>query len=242
MMTSLCTAYYQVLLAQGLCVGLGSGCLFTPGAAVMSTYFTTKKLVAVGIAAMGSSLAAIIYPVMFYYLRPQIGYPWAVRTIGFVQLATLSVVLATMRVRMVTARGKKLFDWSIFSDAPFMLVRGWLLIDWRHVDLQLICRLQYSVGLFTGYIAIFIPFFYISNLAIAVAGASPTVALAIFLTMNGASLFGRFIPGLLADRYGPLNVTVPFAAIIVVLVWCWIPATSVGALFAFAAMYGFFSG
>jgi MFS family permease len=88
MMTNLCTKYYQVLLAQGLCLGIGSGCLFTPAMAVVSTWWSTRKNLAVGICAIGSSIGGIIYPVTFYYLRPRIGYPWAVRVTGFIMLGT----------------------------------------------------------------------------------------------------------------------------------------------------------
>lgn len=56
MMTSICKSYWEVMLAQGLCVGLGSGCLFIPSVAIVSTYFTTKKAFATGVAAAGSSL------------------------------------------------------------------------------------------------------------------------------------------------------------------------------------------
>lgn len=56
MMLSLCTKYYQVLLAQGFCVGGGMGMLFVPGVAIISTYFNTRVALATGIAATGSSL------------------------------------------------------------------------------------------------------------------------------------------------------------------------------------------
>lgn len=56
MMTSICTEYWQIMLAQGICIGLGCGCLFVPSVAIVSTYFSTKKAFATGIAAAGSSL------------------------------------------------------------------------------------------------------------------------------------------------------------------------------------------
>ena len=56
MMTSLCTAYWQIMLSQGCVVGLGCGCLFVPSVAIIPTYFSTKKALALGIAASGSSL------------------------------------------------------------------------------------------------------------------------------------------------------------------------------------------
>lgn len=56
MMLSLCKEYWQVLLAQGFCIGIGCGMLFVPSVAILSTYFTTKLATATGIAAAGSSL------------------------------------------------------------------------------------------------------------------------------------------------------------------------------------------
>ena len=56
MMTSICSAYWQVVLAQGITVGIGCGCLFVPSVAILPTYFSTKKSLALGIGASGSSL------------------------------------------------------------------------------------------------------------------------------------------------------------------------------------------
>lgn len=56
MMTSLGTQYYQIFLAQGVMVGLGTGCLFIPSVAIVATYFTTKRALMTGITAAGGSL------------------------------------------------------------------------------------------------------------------------------------------------------------------------------------------
>ncbi|OQD85338.1 hypothetical protein PENANT_c010G03688 [Penicillium antarcticum] len=56
MMTSLCHEYYQALLAQGFCIGIGVGLIFIPSVAILSTYFGSKLALANGIAAAGSGL------------------------------------------------------------------------------------------------------------------------------------------------------------------------------------------
>ena len=56
MMLSLSTKYYQVMLAQGLCSGFGSGLLYVPSIALVNTMFTTKRGVAMGILTSGASL------------------------------------------------------------------------------------------------------------------------------------------------------------------------------------------
>ena len=54
--TSVATKYYQVLLAQGICVGLGGGCLFIPSVAIVAMYFRRRRALATGLAATGSSI------------------------------------------------------------------------------------------------------------------------------------------------------------------------------------------
>lgn len=56
MMLSLSKEYYQVLLSQGFCIGLGTGLILIPGVAILSTYFGTKLALANGVAAAGSGL------------------------------------------------------------------------------------------------------------------------------------------------------------------------------------------
>ena len=55
-MLSLCSAYWQVILAQGVCVGIGMGFIFVPSVAVVTATFEKKRAIAVGIAASASSV------------------------------------------------------------------------------------------------------------------------------------------------------------------------------------------
>lgn len=52
---SVCSEYWHFLLAQGLCLGIGHGCLFCPTLAVLSTYLLRRRALALGIAACGMS-------------------------------------------------------------------------------------------------------------------------------------------------------------------------------------------
>lgn len=72
MMLSLCTTYWQCLLAQGFTVGIGGGFLYIPSLAILPGYFSTRIGLAIGVAASGSSLGGIIYPIMFYKLIGQV--------------------------------------------------------------------------------------------------------------------------------------------------------------------------
>lgn len=48
-MQGFCSEYWQLLLSQGIGIGLGMGCLAVPSVAVASSWFTTKLPLANGI-------------------------------------------------------------------------------------------------------------------------------------------------------------------------------------------------
>jgi MFS family permease len=56
MMVSLCTEYWQFILAQGIVVGLGGGCLYVPSIAILPSYFSTRMAFAMGVAGSGSGI------------------------------------------------------------------------------------------------------------------------------------------------------------------------------------------
>lgn len=72
-MTSLATEYWQIFLAQGLCVGIGQGLMWLPSVTIISTYFVRRRVLAVTTAATGTSTGGIIFPAMVQHLIPKIG-------------------------------------------------------------------------------------------------------------------------------------------------------------------------
>lgn len=53
-MLSLSTQYYQIMLTQGICMGLGCGVLYIPGLALVSRSFTARRAVAMGLVTCGA--------------------------------------------------------------------------------------------------------------------------------------------------------------------------------------------
>ena len=95
---------------------------------------------AVGLASAGSSVGGILYSIVFHKLQPTIGFPWAVRTIAFIQLGTLAISLAVLRIRVLPPKVRKLVDWSAFREP------AWLV---------------YVLSSIIGLMGFFVPFFYI---------------------------------------------------------------------------------
>ncbi|THC94632.1 hypothetical protein EYZ11_005887 [Aspergillus tanneri] len=74
MALSLCTQYWQVVLAHALSISLGYGCLYILSVAILPQHFSSRKAIAAGIAASGSRFGGMLYPIVFRQLQPQIGF------------------------------------------------------------------------------------------------------------------------------------------------------------------------
>lgn len=86
---------------------------------VVSTYFNKKLPLVLGISACGSVTGGLIFPSMVRTLLPTIGFGWTVRAIGFIQLGTLTVAIASARTRLEPKRSGPLLDWTAFGDIEF---------------------------------------------------------------------------------------------------------------------------
>lgn len=56
MMLSLATKYYQILLSQGICVGIGSAMLYVPSISLVAMSFDEHRALAVFIASSGTAV------------------------------------------------------------------------------------------------------------------------------------------------------------------------------------------
>jgi hypothetical protein len=90
-MLSLCKDFWQVFLAQTLCVGFGYGLCFVPTLALVSTYFVEKRSMALAIAVTGSASGGIVFPAIAQSTLPTLGFA---RTIQI--MAAVNVVLAVV--------------------------------------------------------------------------------------------------------------------------------------------------
>jgi MFS family permease len=114
------TTYWQLFLSQGLTIGLGHGCIFCPVMATLSTYFSARRGLAIGLAASGGATGGMIFPSMVRQLLPSAGYAWAMRSIGFVMLFNLVVMNLVLRSRMPPRKAGSLIDWAAFREMEYV--------------------------------------------------------------------------------------------------------------------------
>ncbi|KAI1410325.1 putative MFS monocarboxylate transporter [Hypoxylon sp. FL1857] len=221
MMTSISKEYWQVMLAQAVCIGIGTGCLYIPSVAIIPQYFSKRKALALGIVTSGSSFGGVIYPLMFQGLLPRVGFGWATRIMGFTSLATISISLIVLRRRTAAVEIRSLLDLQAFREPPYVL---------------------YCVGICLSYIAFFVPIFYLQTYALSHGLEGQTVALYLIAILNAASVLGRLTPSLIANRIGPVHTFLMSIILAAITEFAWINTNSGGGNIAFAAFFGFFTG
>ena len=141
-MTSLAKTYWQILLAQGVCTGIGLGLLFMPGIATVSSYFFKKRAFALAVAATGTGTGSVIFPATVQYLIPQIGFPWAVRCASLVALVVCALSVVLLKPRLRPRKSGPLVEWEAFKEPPYVL---------------------FTLGTFFLFWALYFGFFYVSS-------------------------------------------------------------------------------
>ncbi|KAK4133230.1 MFS general substrate transporter [Trichocladium antarcticum] len=220
-MTSLCTRYWQFMLAQGVLTGLAMSMLQVPAFAAVAQCFDKKRAAAMGLVVSGSSIGGIVFPIALSKMLNDsaLGFGWSVRIMALVVAPLLAFSCATVAPRLPPRR-TNFFILSAFRDVKYVAL----------VFAMFCCM----IGMFT-------PLFFLPSYAVT-RGVNPTLASYLLAIVNGASTFGRIIPGLLADKYGRLNTFGLGGIATGIVVLCLNSATSTAGLVVYSIVLGFTSG
>ncbi|KAL8816580.1 MAG: hypothetical protein Q9223_004428, partial [Gallowayella weberi] len=223
MMASLCSDYYQFLLAQGVCSPIGASLIFYPAMSSTGTWFFKRRALAFGLVASGSSLGGVILPIMVDHVIARSGFPWAMRSAAFLLLGLLIYANLTVRSRLPP------------SPKPWSLVE--FIMPLREIPFFLTV-----FAAFLFFFGMFLPFTFII-LSAQHDGMSTRLAAYLIPILNAVSIFGRTIPGYIADKTGRYNTMIATSFLSTILVLgLWLPARGNIPYILFAAFYGFSSG
>jgi MFS family permease len=169
------------------------------------------------------NIGGIIYPLMFRYLVPHIGFPWAVRSIAFVVLALYLIsylVLINHPQKPPTVR--RFFDTSALVDLPFMAL---------------------SVASLLSATGFYIPLLYLPIFTeITNPSDDPNLTLDLLPILNGASVIGRLLAGIAAAVFGPTETITVSLVAGSILLFCWIAVDTVAGTVVWAVFWGMISG
>lgn len=202
-MTSLSTTYWQLLLAQGICTGVGNGLMFCPTVSVVSTYFLKHRGIAIGIIAAGTGTGGLIFPIVAQKLLPTIGFGWTVRVMGFIMMGTMCLPLAFSKSRLPPRKIGPLVEWKAFKESSFTLYTiGATLCFWGlYFAFYYVSKENFfSCLLFKNFILIVVSQ-QISTYGISELGMSESDSLNLLLILNGVGIPARLIPNIISDRY-----------------------------------------
>lgn len=185
-----------------------------------SHYFNKKRGAALGLTVAGSSLGGVIWPIVLNKLfHSSLSFGWSLRICAFAMLALLSLAMLTIKARLPPRNGT-FFLPSAFKELPYVTI---------------------IAAVFLATMAQFIPIFYLPTYALE-QGMSSRMSFYLLSILNGASFFGRVIPGITADIFGPLNMLCSAAISTGILNLVWTRIHSNAGIIVFAAVYGFCSG
>ncbi|KAH8120850.1 hypothetical protein FP744_10001368 [Trichoderma asperellum] len=229
--TASATAYWQILLSQGICVGLGDGLIFCPMISLISTYYAKNRALAVSFAAAGAATGGMVFPSIARQLIPTLGEPWAVRVMGFVFTFNSVIALIVVRPKVAPRKSGAFIEWEAFKELPYLL---------------------YAIGIFLSLWGLYFAYFYASfsysTEMISIFGSKilhvPSApSFYLIIAINGIGLPGRIFPAYLATRVvgNALYVLIPLTFSAGVLLYLWKYVTSYNGFLAWIIVYGFFA-
>ncbi|KAI8974843.1 MFS general substrate transporter [Trametes punicea] len=220
-LTAECTKYSHFLLCQGIGVGLAGGIVFTAAIGTVSHWFEKKLGLALACVAAGSSVGGTIFPIILKNLLEHQGFQWTLRINGFIIAGLLLVVNLTVSRRLPPKPHSGPFiDLSIFKVPAYPFL---------------------CLSLFVGFLGLYTCLTYLTITG-QQAGIGNNLSFYLVSIANAGSLLGRLGGGMLADRFGPLNVLIPGTFITGIMTYVWPFSRNKGSLVAVAVLYGISSG
>ncbi|KAK2015700.1 MFS general substrate transporter [Colletotrichum eremochloae] len=226
-----CRVYWHFMLVLGVWGGTGAAILSMVGVGVIGKWFVRRRGLAMGIALCGSSLGGVVLPLTLRSLLPRLGWAWAMRSLAFILAAVMIAGAACLQQSMPVVeaasenrrRKRVALNFMALTSGTFTFV---------------------TIGLFALEFAAFGVFSLLPTYATAANFPSDT-GFGLVAVANAMSTAGRLLPGLAGDHFGHFNillamilVTATFTGAILVP----FGSSSLGALYAFSALWGFGSG
>ncbi|KAI9044843.1 oxalate/formate antiporter [Aspergillus affinis] len=215
--------YYQIFLSFSVLGGLSACTLFTPAVSCVGHWFNVRRGLATGIACTAGGLGGIIFPLIILFAAPNIGFPWAIRIIAVLSAVLLVLACLLLQTRLPpNKKAEASIDFKALKDIKFAST---------------------VVAIFLVEFAVFIPITYIASYAVHV-GVDDTLAYSQIIFLNIGAIPGRFLPGLIADKFGRFNIMILTSLICSILTLAlWLTAgKSLAAIICYAVFFGFWSG
>ncbi|KAJ7330316.1 MFS general substrate transporter [Mycena albidolilacea] len=215
--------WYQIFLAQGLGVGIGAGTIYTSTVALISHYFQKRRALAMTIASAGTSLGAVVHPIMLNNTFSRLGFANAVRASAGLISGFLLIACLLMHPRLPPPTTHVSFWKSLrrfAHDLPYVL--------------SILAMTTYTVGLY------FVLFYL--QLDSVTHGINQSMSFYSLVILNASGFVGRLSYGVLGPRLGIFNMITAAAAIGAIMILCMIALKSIASVVVIALIFGYSAG
>jgi hypothetical protein len=186
--------------------------------AIVSTYFSKKKSLALGICACGGATGGLIFPAMVQQLIPAVGYGWTMRALGFVTLACVTICNILARPRVPPRRTGPILELAAFTELPYTF---------------------FAIGMFLVFWGLYFASYFLGSFGVAVIKIPEKESINLLLVLNGVGIIGRTVPAYVANHYaGPINTLLLVTIASVICSYAMIGITSKGGFYAWTGVYG----
>ncbi|KAK5950187.1 hypothetical protein OHC33_008902 [Knufia fluminis] len=215
---SFATTLWQLILSQGICVGVGLGVIWQPSTGVISQWFQKKRSMAQGFTSAGSGVIGIIYSVSTTHMIQRLSLEWSLRITGITSFVCLCCATGLIRDRNKIVRPTiHPFDVEILRR-----YQVWMVLGWSVFSLLGYMVLLYSLGNYGRTL-----------------GLDQTQAGVVITMVNLGTAIGRMFVGVVSDRLGRVTVSGSCAGLSGILCFAWwINARDYGSLLSFALVTG----
>ncbi|CCH40725.1 Monocarboxylate transporter [Wickerhamomyces ciferrii] len=233
--TASSTQVWHFICSFSLLTALGNGLLMSPLVSVVSHYFLKKRAMFSSIATLGGSFGGVIFPILLRELFPKIGYEWSMRVFALICGFCLIFPIILCKERINNSKSHEMESW-------------------KHKTITYLSSFDYKSFkepkfLFNSLGALFAEISTVSLLTFFASyvlqkGFTTNDTYSLVTVINAGTIPGRFISGYLADKLGRYNVIIFTIAMTgVVNLTIWMPfGSSLSVLYAYAIIYGIFSG
>ncbi len=231
----------------------GSGFLYVPAVSIVSNNFGARRAIALGVAATGTAIGGVVWPIMFRTLIDSLSFGWVNRIFGFLVLilAITSYFLLVgfkspastdRRLRQryelgattpSQSRARNSRQGTVDRTGPRASLTGIFSSLYGRAYLFL------CIGVFFVFLGYWVPLFYVVPFATRSLGVSPTYASYLLAILNAGSFFGRIVPPYFGQMFGTAIILFGGAIALGVLVLVWLGIGNVVGLTVWCFMVGY---
>ncbi|KAI7847983.1 major facilitator superfamily domain-containing protein [Circinella umbellata] len=220
------TQIWHLYLTQGICFGTGACFMYMTFTITVPRYFYSKRNLAFGIIAAGTGIGGAIIPFIMTAVNNALGSGWTYRILGFISIIFNVIIYLVVKEprhlqQHYTKKRNAIFDFQVLKNLDFVL---WCLAA-------------------TVQLAVYASPFFITPTYATFYGLSDSQGSSLVTVGNIMNFFDRIICGLLADKFGPINMNIFFSSIAALscfLIWTF--ADNYGMIMTFMVIFGFEGG